>query len=98
MSDVAGPGFDNVPPLVNFKLMLCEEGRGDAKEFDRQAKANMADPNTLLGTFTQAALEFRNGKKAEGKKTVADAAKRFPDRSDRAPWIDTMIEFGYDPR
>ena len=94
----AGPGFESISTLVAFKLMLCEEGRGDAKEFDRQAKANMADPNALLGIFTQAAMQFRDGKKDEGKKTVAGAAKRFPKAEDRVPWIDTMIEFGYDPR
>jgi hypothetical protein len=27
-----------------------------------------------------------------------DAGKNFPKDGDRAPWHDTMIEFGYDPR
>lgn len=94
------PGADGeaLQALIDFKIMLCEEGRGNAKEFDRLAAANLAKAGTLLAAYTKAAMEFRDGRKTEAKATLADAAKKLPKPSDRAPWYDTMIEFGYDPR
>ena len=87
-----------VSALVDFKLMLCEEGRGNAAEFDRRAAENLTDLDTLLAAYTKAAMEFRDGNTDEAKATLADAATRFPENAERAPWHDTMIEFGYDPR
>jgi len=87
-----------VSALVDFKLMLCEEGRGNAAEFDRRAAENLTDLDTLLAAYTKAAMEFRDGNTDEAKATLADAANRFPENAERAPWHDTMIEFGYDPR
>jgi Flp pilus assembly protein TadD len=87
-----------VSALVDFKLMLCEEGRGNAAEFDRRAAENLKETDSLLAAYTKAAMEFRNGQKDEAKATLADAGKNFPNASDLAPWQDTMIEFGYDPR
>jgi len=88
----------NLSALVDFKLMLCEEGRGNAAEFERLANANLKEADTLLAAYTKAAMEFRAGKKADAKVTIAAANKKFPDRSETSPYYDTMIEFGYDPR
>lgn len=93
-----GPNADTLQALIAFKLMLCEEGRGNANEFDRLAAANLKDADTLLGSYTKAAIEFRDGKKDDAKATLAGAARKFPKPANRAPWHDTMIEFGYDPR
>jgi Flp pilus assembly protein TadD len=87
-----------VSALVDFKLMLCEEGRGNAAEFDRRAAENLQEADSLLAAYTKAAMEFRNGQEDEAKVTLADAEKNFPKDGDRAPWQDTMVEFGYDPR
>ncbi|RYD63780.1 MAG: hypothetical protein EOP83_11340 [Verrucomicrobiaceae bacterium] len=83
--------------LVDFKLMLCEEGRGNAAEFERRAAENLTETDTLLAAYTKAAMEFRNGQQDEAKATLAEVDKNFPERSMRAPWYDTMIEFGYVP-
>jgi Flp pilus assembly protein TadD len=87
-----------VSELVDFKLMLCEEGRGNAAEFDRRAAENLKDADSLLAAYTKAAMEFRAENADEAKATLADAATRFPKSAEVAPWHDTMIEFGYDPR
>lgn len=84
--------------LVDFKLMLCEEGRGNAAEFERRAAENLTEADSILAAYTKAAMEFRNGQQDEAKATLAEADKNFPERAVRAPWYDTMVEFGYDPR
>ncbi|HEY1121617.1 MAG TPA: tetratricopeptide repeat protein [Haloferula sp.] len=86
-----------VGALVDFKLMLCEEGRGNAAEFDRRATENLTEADSILAGYTKAAMEFRSGQKDEARVTLAEVEKNFPERSARAPWYDTMVEFGYLP-
>ncbi|MEK7951796.1 tetratricopeptide repeat protein [Luteolibacter soli] len=87
-----------VGELVDFKLMLCEEGRGNDAEFERRAAENLKEADTLLAAYTKAAMEYRDGKADEAKATLADASAKFTDRGEVSPYYDTMVEFGYDPR
>ncbi|MCW1926246.1 tetratricopeptide repeat protein [Luteolibacter arcticus] len=84
--------------LIDFKLMLCEAGKGDAEAFDRLAAANVAAGDSLLAAYTRAAMGFHSGDENGARDILADAAEKFPQSSERAPWHDTMIEFGYLPR
>jgi tetratricopeptide (TPR) repeat protein len=93
-----GRDGDALQALVEFKLMLCEEGRGNAGGFERRAEKNLKDPDSLLGIHTRAAMEYRAGKTDDAKRTVASAAAIFTEPLDRAPWYDTLVEFGYDIR
>ncbi|MEK7951795.1 tetratricopeptide repeat protein [Luteolibacter soli] len=92
-----GPNAELLRGLVAFKIMLCEEGRGNAADVERIAAENLKDADSVLGAYTKAAMEFRAKNDKEAKATLADASTRFRLNTDLAAWNDTMIEFGYYP-
>lgn len=86
---------NSVMPLIDFKLMLCEAGRGDRDAFERLAEANQGAPDPQLAAFTRVARALEAEDKTAAADALAEAKESFPDAADLAPWYDTMIEFGY---
>ena len=82
--------------LIVFKLMLCQAGLGNDEEFNRMASANREAQQSPLSGYTKAAEKFYAGNESSAKEALAIVAAHFPDPKVRAPWEDTMIEFGYD--
>lgn len=88
-------GSDSLMSLIDFKLMLCEAGRGDQDAFERLAEANQASPDPQLAAFTRVARALEAEDQAAVADALAAAKASVPDAADRAPWYDSMIEFGY---
>lgn len=93
---------DNLPPesnalrqLIDFKLMLCEVGRGNRDGFEALADTNTKVHGTPLSEYTNVVRAFQ----AEDPDAALDAlnavAELFPGAETRAPWNDTLVEFGY---
>ncbi len=88
-------GSESVMPLIDFKLMLCEAGRGDQNAFERLAEANQASPDPQLAAFTRVARALEAQDQAAAADALAATKASVPDAADRAPWYDSMLEFGY---
>lgn len=88
-------GSESVMPLIDFKLMLCEAGRGDRDAFERLAEANQASPDAQLAAFTKVARALEAEDNAAAAVALAAARESSPNAADLAPWHDTMLEFGY---
>lgn len=86
--------------LIEFKILLCHAGLENREEFSqRAASASIPAVNdTLRNYFTKAVVEFESNNEEQANKLLADAERAFPQRQDRAPWVDTLTEFGYSPR
>jgi tetratricopeptide (TPR) repeat protein len=83
--------------LIDFKLMLCEAGLGHREEFEALAETNSREQGSPLAEYTKAvrALQAEDADGAgEALKAIAEV---FPDAKVRAPWDDTLTEFGYIP-
>lgn len=93
--DRLAPESDALLQLIDFKLMLCEAGRGNRVEFEARADANSRVQGTPLSEYTKVVRAFQ----AEDESAAGDAFKTiselFPNAEVKAPWNDTLTEFGY---
>ena len=89
------PDEEVMRDLIDFKIMLCHAGLGDAKEFKRLASVNMAKGSTSLAHYTRASMMFEAGNGNAGNAILLDSPLKAPDPVQRAIWDDTMVEFGY---
>lgn len=90
-----GPESQTICELIDFKLMLCEAGRGNREEFLRLAEINQKKPDSALAVYTSVALRFFSSEKEAAQEALNAASHSIPDASTRAPWIDSLTEFGY---
>lgn len=93
--DRLAPESETLRQLIDFKLMLCEAGRGNRIEFEARVNANSQVQGTILSEYTKVVRAFQ----AEDDAAVSEAFKTiselFPKAEFRAPWNDTLTEFGY---
>lgn len=93
--DSLAPESDALLQLIDFKLMLCEAGRGNRVEFEARFDANSQVQRTLLSEYIKVVKAFQAEDDAAvgaGFKTISEM---FPIAEVRAPWNDTLTEFGY---
>jgi tetratricopeptide (TPR) repeat protein len=81
--------------LIDFKLMLCEAGRGNRVEFEARADANSQVQGTLLSEYTNVVRAFLAKDAAAAREAMKNISEAFPNAGIRAPWDDTLTEFGY---
>lgn len=81
--------------LINFKLMLCEAGRGNREAFEAKADANSKVQGTLLSEYTKVARAYHSQDDAAAKEALKAVSGLFSDAETRAPWDDALTEFGY---
>jgi tetratricopeptide (TPR) repeat protein len=81
--------------LIDFKLMLCEAGRGNRDEFEARADANSQVKGTLLSEYTNVVRAFQAKDAAAAREAMNEISGAFPNAEVRAPWEDTLTEFGY---
>ena len=93
---------DNLPPesdalrqLIDFKLMLCEIGRGNQDGFKALADTNTQVQGTPLSEYTNVVRAFQAEDPDAARDALNAVAKLFPGAETRAPWNDTLVEFGY---
>jgi hypothetical protein len=90
-----GPESSTVRELIDFKLMLCEAGRGNREEFLRLAEVNQKEPNSPLAAYTLVARNFFLSDHETARQALIAISHSMPDASKRAPWNDSLTEFGY---
>lgn len=81
--------------LIDFKLMLCEAGRGNRVEFEARADANSQVQGTILSEYTKVVRAFQAEDDAAAGEAFKTISELFPNAEVRAPWNDTLTEFGY---
>ncbi len=81
--------------LIDFKLMLCEIGRGNRHGFGALAETNLRDKGTPLAEYTKVVAAMQAGDPVAAGEAFDAVGELFPDEGIRAPWNDTLMEFGY---
>lgn len=89
------PESDTLRQLIDFKLMLCEIGRGNPDKFEALANANSQLQGTPLSEYTKVVRAFQADDPNAAREALNAVAERFPEAEARAPWNDTLAEFGY---
>jgi tetratricopeptide (TPR) repeat protein len=90
-----GPESLTIGELIDFKLMLCEAGRGNREEFLRLAEINRKEPDSALAVYTSVAQRFFSSEHEAAQEALIAASHSIPDANTRAPWNDSLAEFGY---
>jgi tetratricopeptide (TPR) repeat protein len=80
--------------LVDFKILLCMKQLGRNAEALALADRQDLPDDSPFHCYAKAALAFGDGKPELADEWLATAAKRFPDPNVRAPWQDTLVEYG----
>jgi tetratricopeptide (TPR) repeat protein len=80
--------------LVEFRVLLCMKQLGRNAEALALADRHDVQDESPYHWYAKAALAFDEGKPELAGEWLAAAAKRFPDPNDRAPWQDTLVEYG----
>ena len=93
--DRLAPESDELLQLINFKLMLCEAGRGNRVEFEARAGANSQVQGGPLSEYTKVVRAFQAEDVAAAGEAFKTISELFPNAEVRAPWNDTLTEFGY---
>jgi tetratricopeptide (TPR) repeat protein len=90
-----GPESLTIRELIDFKLMLCEAGRGNREEFLRLAEINQKEPDSPIAVYTLVAQRFFSSDYEAAQEALIAATHSIPDANTRAPWNDSLAEFGY---
>lgn len=90
-----GPESQTISELIDFKLMLCEAGRGNREEFLRLAEINQKEPDSPLAVYTLAARSFFLSENEAAQLALIAASHSIQGEKIRAPWHDSLTEFGY---
>jgi tetratricopeptide (TPR) repeat protein len=90
-----GPESLTIRELIDFKLMLCEAGRGNREEFLRLAEINQKEPDSPIAVYTLIAQRFFSSEYEAAQEALNAATHSIPDANTRAPWNDSLAEFGY---
>lgn len=93
--DNLAPESDALVQLIDFKLMLCEAGRGNRVEFEAKADANSQVQGAILSEYTNVVRAFQAEDDAAAGEAFKTISGSFPNAEVRAPWNDTLNEFGY---
>ena len=81
--------------LVDFKILLCNEALGHSEEFQAGMIARQHDEEGPSRYFTRAAGAYHSNVPDEARKQLTAAKRHFPDPATLAPWLDTLVEFGW---
>ena len=81
--------------LVDFKILLCNEALGHSEEFQAGMIARQHDEEGPSRYFTRAAGAYHANVPDEARKQLTAAKRHFPDPATLAPWLDTLVEFGW---
>lgn len=92
--DRLSPDSESVRSLIDFKLMLCEIGRGDDERFGALADAHVRAEGSPLAEYTKVVRVLKEGGPEASGDVLAAVNHRF-DAEVRAPWTDTLVEFGF---
>jgi tetratricopeptide (TPR) repeat protein len=93
--DSLPPESDVLRQLIAFKLMLCEIGRGNRDGFEALADTNSQVHGTPLSEYTNVVRAFQAEDPDAARDALNAVAELFPGAETRAPWNDTLVEFGY---
>ena len=81
--------------LVEFKILLCKKQLGRNDEALALAEKYDFNDDSPFHWYAKAALAFGDGNPEKAEEWLASASRRFPDPNERAPWQDTLVEYGY---
>jgi tetratricopeptide (TPR) repeat protein len=93
--DSLPPESDALRHLIDFKLMLCEIGRGNRDGFEALAGINTQVQGTPLSEYTNVVRAFQSEDPDAARAVLNAVGDLFPSAETRAPWNDTLVEFGY---
>ena len=74
-----GPESAALVQLIDFKLMLCEAGRGDREAFETKVDANSKVQGTLLSEYTKVARAYQAQDDAAAKQALKSVSGLFAD-------------------
>lgn len=80
--------------LVEFKILLCKKQLGRNDEALALAGKYDINDNSPFPWYAKAALAFGEGNREKAEEWLASASSKFPNPNDRAPWQDTLAEYG----
>lgn len=93
--DHSGNDTSKLRDLIDFKIMLCVAGLGMDDQFDQLVSMNLAADGRPLSGYTKVAKEFYAGNVRGAGEVLAKIKTIFPSAEIRAPWEETLAEFGY---
>lgn len=93
--DSLAPESTTIRQLIDFKLMLCEIGRGNQDGFEALADTNSQVQGTPLSEYTKVVRAFQAKDLNAAREAMSAVAELFPDAETCSPWNDTLMEFGY---
>jgi hypothetical protein len=86
---------DVLRQLNDFKLMLCEPGRGDRDKFEAWAANNSHVRGTPLAEYNKVVRSLQAEDPNAAREALVKINELFPGAETRAVWRDTISEFGY---
>ena len=89
------PGNMSLGRLVEFKILLCKKKLGMSSEAANLAEKYDFSDDSPYYYYAKAILAYDEKNLVKAEEWLAIASRVFQDPNMLAPWLDTLVEYGY---